>query len=148
MSPARQLANVLADLLRRERHALAEFLAALADFDRRRAWEDLGHATLFAFLVKDLGLSNGAAAYRNTAVDLVRRFPQVLEAIRAGRLCVTTVFELAKVLTEENAAEVLPRFFGLSRREAQEVVAELAPQPAPVRTVVTAVAAPALLAPV
>jgi hypothetical protein len=32
--------------------------------------------------VKDLGLSNGAAAYRRAAVELVQRFPQVLEPIR------------------------------------------------------------------
>jgi hypothetical protein len=85
MNPARQQANVLAELLRRERDALAEFLSALADFDRRGDWVRLGHASLFAFLVKDLGLSNGAAAYRKAAVELVQRFPQVLEPIRDGR---------------------------------------------------------------
>src|SRR5689334_3806067 len=144
MNPARQQANVLAELLRRERDALAEFLSALADFDRRGDWARLGHASLFAFLVKDLGLSNGAAAYRKAAVELIQRFPQVLEPVREGRLCITTVFELSKVITEENAAEVLPRFFGTSKRDAKNVVAELAPTPAPVRTVVTAVAVPTL----
>jgi hypothetical protein len=131
MSTARQQANDLLALLRRERDTLAEFLVALAQFDRERSWERLGHASLFAFLVKDLGLSNGAAAYRRAAVDLVQRFPQVLETIRDGRLCLTTVFELSKVITGENASEVLPRFFGTSRRDAKNVVAELAPEPAP-----------------
>jgi hypothetical protein len=51
------------------------------------------------------------------------------------------VVELAKVLTAENVAEVLPRFFHLSKREAKEVSAELNPTPAPTRTVVTPVAA-------
>jgi hypothetical protein len=51
------------------------------------------------------------------------------------------VFELSKVITGENASEVLPRFFGTSRRDAKHVVAELAPEPAPTRTVVTAVTA-------
>jgi hypothetical protein len=143
MSPARQLANVLLDLLRRERDALAEFLFALADFDRKRAWSDLGHNSLFAFLVRDLGLSNGAAAYRKAAVELVQRFPLVLDAIREGQLCITTEFELAKVITDENAAEVLPRFFGTSKRDAQNVVAELAPRPVTARTIVTAVGATA-----
>jgi hypothetical protein len=31
------------------------------------------------------------------------------------------------VLTPENRDEVLPRFFGLSKREARELVAELKP---------------------
>ena len=144
MSSARQQAAVLAELLRHERDALAEFLSALADFDRRRAWADLGHDSLFAFLVKDLGLSNGAAAYRRAAVELVQRFPQVLEHLRTGELCITTVFELSKVVTDENASEVIPRFFGASKRDAQDVVAELAPEPAPQRTVVTLVQAPAV----
>src|SRR5512141_437923 len=95
MSTAREQAKVLADLLSRERLALADFLVALAAFDRERRWADLGHASLFAFLVKDLGLSNGAAAYRRAAVELVQRFPQVVEPIRDGRLCMTTVFELS-----------------------------------------------------
>jgi hypothetical protein len=144
MTTARQQANDLLALLRREHHALAEFLSALAAFDRRGAWRDLGHASLFAFLVKDLGLSNGAAAYRKAAVELVQRFPRVLDHLRTGELCLTTVFELSKVVTEENASEVIPRFFGASRRDAKNVVAELAPVPAPERTVVTAVPALAL----
>src|SRR5512140_1086296 len=143
-STARALANVLADLLRRERLALADFLVALGAFDRERRWGALGHKSLFAFLVKDLGLSNGAAAYRRAAVELVHRFPQVLEPIRDGRLCITAVFELSKVITDENVAEVLPLFFGTSKRDAKNVVAELAPEPAPTRTVVTPVTAPSL----
>ncbi len=59
-----------------------------------------------------------------------------------------TVAEVARVLTPENRAGVLPRFFGLSKSEAQALAAELQPIPfPPVRTVVTAVrvaAAPAL----
>jgi hypothetical protein len=137
MNTACEISAQLADLLRRERAALAEFLVALADFDRRRLWVDLDHASLFAFLVKDLGLSNGAAFYRKTAADLVQRFPQIVEPLRDGRLCLTTVVELSKIITNENATEVLPRFFGASKRDAKNVVAEIAPEPAPERTVVT-----------
>jgi hypothetical protein len=134
---ARELSNRLADLLRKERHALAEFVLALADFDRERRWVELGHRSLFAFLHRDLGLSNGAAFYRMTAAQLVRRHPEVVEPLRDGRLCLTTVVELAKVLTDENVAQVLPRFLHLSKNEAKEVVAELTPSPASARTVVT-----------
>jgi hypothetical protein len=48
------------------------------------------------------------------------------------------------VLTPENLDEVLPRFFGLSRREAMEVAASIAPaEIVPERTVVTPVREPA-----
>ena len=62
--------------------------------------------------------------------------------IREGSLCITSIIELAKVLTPENREEVLPRFLHCSRREAQAVSAELAPsEAAPHRTVVTALPA-------
>src|SRR5512133_796507 len=140
MMTARALSARLADLLRREHEAMADFLVALVEFDRKRVWAELGHSNLFSFLHRELGLSNGAAAYRKTAADLVGRYPEVADALRAGRLCITSVVEVAKVITPENRAEVLPRFFGLSKREAAELVAELKPVAAPPRrAVVTAV---------
>jgi hypothetical protein len=99
MTNARELSNRLAELLQRERHALAAFLLALADFDRQRLWRDLGHASLFNFLRRDLGLSTGAAFYRKTAAELVQEFPEVVEPLEDGKLCLTTVVELGKVLT-------------------------------------------------
>ncbi len=110
---------------------MADFLVALADFDRRRGWAPLGHAHLFAFLVVELRLSKSAAFYRKSAAELLQDFPEVIEPLREGRLCLSTIAELAKVLTEENRAVVAPRFFGLSAREAQELVAELQPRSAP-----------------
>jgi hypothetical protein len=141
---AREESTRLASLLRREHDALAEFLVALADFDQRGAWVELGYKSLFWFLHRDLGLSKSAAFYRKTAVELVQRFPAVLEPLRDGRLCLTSVAELAKVLTPENLGDVLPRFFTLSSREAKEVTAALLPAAAPpLRDAVTFVHAPA-----
>jgi hypothetical protein len=139
MDTAHALADRLASLLRQEQGALADFLLALADFDRRRLWEPLGYASLFHFLHRRLGMSKGAAHYRKTAAELIQRVPEVVEPLRAGTLCITSIIELAKVLTPENRVEVLPRFLHCSRREAQAVSAELAPmEAAPHRTVVTA----------
>jgi hypothetical protein len=141
MTHARELASRLLDLLRREQSAMAEFLVALADFDRRRSWAELGHTSLFYFLHRELRLSTGAAFYRKVAAELIQRFPEVVEPLRDGRLCLTSVAELAKVLTPENRAEVLPRFFHASKQEAKAVAAEISPrQGAPHRMVVTAVA--------
>ncbi|HYD39765.1 MAG TPA: HNH endonuclease signature motif containing protein [Anaeromyxobacter sp.] len=136
----RDLSARLADLLRRERSALADFLVALADFDRQRAWRELGYASLFDYLHRELGLAKGTAFYRKTAAELIQRFPEVIEPLREGKLCITSIVELARVMTDENRAEVLPRFFHCSKREAQVVSAEIAPRAeVPVREVVTAV---------
>jgi len=134
---ARDLSCRLAELLRHEHAALADFLVALADFDSRRAWMELGYSSLFWFLHRELRLSKAAAQYRKTAAELVQRIPEIVAPIRDGRLCLTAVVEVARVVTPENREEVLPRFFGLSRQEAMEVAAELRPDPAPPRRDVT-----------
>jgi hypothetical protein len=117
---------------------MADFLVALAAFDARRGWEALGHANLFAFLHVELKLPNPSAHWRMSAAWALQRFPDLISPLRDGRLCCTATAELAKVLTDENVETVLPRFFGLSAREAQELVAELQPRlAAATRTVVT-----------
>ncbi len=138
---ARQFARHLATLLENERAALVRFLLALVEFDGRRLWADLGYASLFDFLHRELGMSTGAAFYRKTAVALIHRFPEVADALADGRLCITSLGAVAKVVTPENARDVLPRFFHRSRREAREVAAAIAPDTAPPhRDVITTVA--------
>lgn len=121
---------------------MSDFLLALARFDEGKLWRELGHTSLFIYLRRELGLSAGAAQHRKTAVELIHRLPAVEAALRQGRLCLSSVCELAKVVTPENVAEVLPRFFGLSRREAEAVAASLRPAAVvPEREVVTRVPA-------
>jgi hypothetical protein len=117
MHDLRDLTKRLVELLCREHSALADFLVALADFDRERRWLELGHTSLFYFLHRELGLSKGAAFYRKTAAELVQRYPEVVEPLRDGRLCITSVVELSKVITPENRGEVVARFFHASKQE-------------------------------
>jgi 5-methylcytosine-specific restriction endonuclease McrA len=138
LSAARTESARLSDLLRREHHAMAEFLVALAIFDEQRRWDALGYGSLFDYLHRKLGLPKSAAFYRMTAAHLVQQYPAAVEPFRAGKLCLSTLAELSKVLTLDNVGDVLPRFFGLSKREAQAVAAELQPADVvPRRTVVT-----------
>jgi hypothetical protein len=140
MDTAREITARLGELLRREQGAMADFLVELAAFDAKRLWLELGHPSLFYFLHRELGLSKGAAHYRKTAAELVQKFPEVVEPLRGGKLCITSIVHLAKVLTPENRHEMLPRFFHRSRREAMEVAAAVKPaEAAPRREVVTPV---------
>src|SRR5512137_9558 len=71
---ARRLRDALRSLLRTEQSAMAEFLVALAAFDARRGWEPLGHASLFAFLTAELGLTPAPTYWRVSAARLLQRF--------------------------------------------------------------------------
>jgi hypothetical protein len=127
---------------------MADFLVALADFDRRRGWEPIGHANFFAFLHVELKLSKGAAYVRLSAARLIQSHPEALAPLRDGRLCLSSVGELGRVATPESFSVVLPRFFGCSSREAREVAAAIAPHEAPpLRVQVTRVAQPTWPAP-
>jgi hypothetical protein len=137
MSPAQEASARLAELLSREHHAMADFLVALAEFDRLRAWVELGHNSLFSYLRRELHLSAGAAQYRKTAAELVTRYPEVEAALRDGKLCLSSVTSLSKVVTPENVAELLPRFFGLSARDAEAVAVSIRPvEDLPMRDVI------------
>ncbi len=124
---ARESSRRLAELLGREHVRLGEFLVELAEFDDAELWKSLGHASLFMYLHRDLHLSLGAAHVRMVAARLVRRFPEMVEPLRDGRLCLSVVTEVARVLTRGNRAEVLPQFFGLSKREAKALAARIDP---------------------
>ena len=140
LSDARTSSRHLADLLRREHGALADFLVALAEFDRTEAFRSLGFSNVFDYLHRELRLSRAAAHFRKVAARLVARFPEVVEPLRDGRLCLTSVVELVRVMTDENRAQVLPRFFHRSKQEAREVAVEIRPTAVvPRRTVVTEV---------
>src|SRR5512137_2185187 len=127
MNHARESSRRLADLLRHEQGAMAAFLTALSEFDRQRLWVQLGHASLFDFLHRELGLSRGSAHYRKVAAQLIQRFPEVVAPLREGKLCITVVLELARVITPGNSTEIIPRFFHRSKQEAKAVAVEIRP---------------------
>jgi hypothetical protein len=119
---------------------MADFLVALAEFDRQRLWVRLGHASVFYYLHRDLKLSKGAAHYRKVASRLIQEFPEVMAPFREGKLCISSVVELARVITPGNSTDVLPRFFYLSKQEAKAVAVEICPAAVvPRREVVTEV---------
>ena len=92
---SRSFAARLADLLKNEQHAMADFLVALAEFDRQRAWVALGYSGLFPFLHQKLGLSKSASFFRKTAAELIQRYPEIVEPLRDGRLCLSTMASVA-----------------------------------------------------
>jgi hypothetical protein len=139
VTESRALSARLASLLRQEHGAMADFLVALVEYDRRRGWLELGYSGLFPFLHRELGLSKASSFFRKTAAELIQRFPEIVRPLRDGRLCLTTMASLSRVLTPVNRAEVLPMFFHRSKQEAAAIAAELCPAAAPpTRTVVTA----------
>ena len=116
-------------LAEREREATASLIAYLAELDKRRLYLAEGCSSLFTYCTQVLHLSEHAAYGRIEAARLARRFPVILEMLEQGSVNLTTVGLLAGHLTHENHREVLDMARHKSKRQVEELLARLRPQP-------------------
>jgi hypothetical protein len=112
-----------------ERSATARLIAALAEVEARGLYRGQGCASLFVYCTRVLHLSEHAAYGRIEAARVGRRFPVVLEMLERGDVTLTTVCLLGSQLTQWNHLDVLARARHRSKREVEEIVAQLRPRP-------------------
>jgi hypothetical protein len=134
LAPPAQLsdADLLAEVPRlaaRERDATVALIAHLAELDARRLYRAEGCASLFTYCTQVLHLSEHAAYGRIEAARAARRYPVVLERLAEGSVTLTTVGLLAAHLTAENHRGLLEQARHKSRREVEQLIAALRPQP-------------------
>jgi 5-methylcytosine-specific restriction endonuclease McrA len=142
----RDLLTRLPALAGKERESTVELLAHLAALELRPSlYAAEGHGSLFSYCTQVLRLSEDAACNRIDAARACRRFPVILDLLATGALSMTTVRLLREHLTTENHEAILARASGRSRRQINELVAELAPRPdvpSSVRKLPTAASSP------
>ena len=102
---------------------------------------ELGYSSLFDFAVKHLGLSEGSAHRRISAMRLIRDVPQIQEAISDGKLTLCSAAKLhcffqaekkgGKPLNADEKQEVLEQVSGLSTRECEQKLFEISPGSSP-----------------
>jgi hypothetical protein len=112
-----------------ERHATARLIAALAALDARRLYLGQGGSSMFTYCTQVLHLAEHAAYNRIEAARAARRFPVILTLLEDGCVHLSTVRLLAPHLTRENHADVLGEASHKSKREVEQIVARLQPQP-------------------
>jgi len=128
---AHDLVKQLRQSLGGERTALADFLVALAELDRRRLYVELGYRSTWDFCCRALGLSETTTHYRLAAARQIQKQPELVEQIRSGRLCITTLAKLSPVLTDDNRAALVAEAAGKPTRQVEQMVARLAPKSVP-----------------
>lgn len=119
----------LSGLIRQSRRAEADIVAHIAEVDARRLYAGEATPSMFAYCVKVLRLGESEAYLRIAAARASREHPQLLAMLRDGRLLVSAVARLASHLTPENCQSVLRRAANRSKREIEELIAELDPKP-------------------
>jgi hypothetical protein len=119
----------LASLAEQGRGATVELVAHLAELASRRIYLAEGYGSLFNYCTGALRLSEHVAYNCLEAARTARRFPVVLELLASGDLNLTTLRILGPYLTAENNEAVLTEAAGRNKREAEAIVARLAPLP-------------------
>ena len=122
-------------LVENSRRIEADLLLHLGEIDERKLYLECAFPSMFAFCVGELRFSEGAAYNRILVARAARQIPAVIDAMRSGQVHLAGLRLLAPHLTDENHREVLAEAAGKSKRDIEELVARLSPQP-PVATVV------------
>ena len=84
---------------------------------------------MFAYCTERLHLSEAEAYLRIAAARASRQHPILLAMLADGRLHLTAIAKLAPHLTPDNREAVLARATHCSKRQVEELAAELAPRP-------------------
>ena len=124
-----ELLRRLSQLLTQSRRGESELVAHIGEVDERRLYASQACSSMFSYATEVLHLSEHEAYLRITTARAARRHPMLLVMLGDGRLHLSGIARLAPLLTESNCEAVLARAVHLSKRQIDELVAELAPKP-------------------
>ena len=127
--PDDELFRPLADLVSSSRRIEADLVAHIGEVDERRLFARQAFSSMFAYCTECLHLSEAEAYRRITVARAARHHPEVLEALRDGRLQLSGVARLVPLLTAANCTVLLERATHRTTRQIELLVAELAPRP-------------------
>lgn len=119
----------LAELTRDSRRVEVDLVAHIGEVDARRLFAREATPSMFVYCTERLHLSEAEAYLRIAAARASREHPELLVMLGDGRLHLSGIARLAPHLTLENRDVVLRRAAHRSKRELEELVAELAPRP-------------------
>jgi len=113
----------------------ADLLVHVGEVDERKLYLECAFPSMFAYCLGELRFSEDAAYSRIMVARAARRLPAMIEATRSGQVHLTGLRLLAPHLTAENHCEVLAQAANKTKREIEELVARLTPQPAVAPTI-------------
>ena len=108
LSKQNQMLHELALKLSREfRRAETALIEVIARVERERLFQKLGRASLFEYVVRDLGHTESVAAMLIAVSRKAMRHPELRAAIASGSLSASKASRMVSALTAENAAELV-----------------------------------------
>ncbi len=128
---ARSLAN-------EERRITLELIDHLKEIESRMLFLELGYGSLFDFAVRELGLSEGSAHRRISAMRLVQQNPQAAEDLKTGALSISnaakihvtfrkTAQKTSTKIDNETKTKIIQECLNTSQRECETKLFEMLP---------------------
>jgi hypothetical protein len=111
------------------RRVEADIVAHIAEVDQRRLYAREAFPSMFTYCTDLLHLSEPQAYLRIAVARASREHPMLLPLLADGRLHLTAIGMLAPYLTRENRDGLLERAIHRSKRQIEELIAEIAPRP-------------------
>ncbi len=87
-------------LAQKEREVLCEILFTIKEIDGRRAYLEFGFPSLFDYLTKSIGYSEGSAQRRIDAARLLAEIPEIASKIQSGEIKLNQVSLIQKTARE------------------------------------------------
>jgi hypothetical protein len=126
-----QLDQELAGQLVAERGPTVATIFLIAEIDRRQTYVEQGFSSTWDYVRRVHNQSDTMIHYRLTCARAVNRFRQVIEPLRDGRLCMTTLAKLMEVMNEANCDALLAEALGKSKGDVKRIVAREKPHHVP-----------------
>jgi hypothetical protein len=127
--PDRELLDRLARHVRDSRCTEADLITDMAEVDARKLYAEQACPSMFSYATRVLHFSEPEAYLRIVAARASRKHPVLLAMLADGQLHLSGIALLASHLTPQNRDAVLARARHRSKREIQQLVAELSPRP-------------------
>jgi hypothetical protein len=118
----------LAEILSQSRRVEKDLVAHIAEVDERRLYAREAFPSMFAYCTEALHLSESEAYLRIAVARASREHPMILPMLGDGRLHLSGIAQLAPYLTRENRDVLLRRATHRSKRQIEELIAEVAPR--------------------
>ncbi len=118
----------LAEILGQSRRVETDLVAHIAEVDERRLYAREAFPSMFAYCTAALHLSEGEAYLRIAVARASREHPMILAMLGDGRLHLSGIALLAPHLSEGSRDALLERAAHRSKRQIEELIAELAPR--------------------
>ena len=124
-----ELVRRLTKLLGEDQRLEVDLLMHICEADRRKLYRARAYSSLFKFCVEELHLPEAVAYKRITVARAAREYPVLLEAIAKRKVHLTGTCMLVPHLTSANVKELIEKATHKSKRQIEELLANLFPKP-------------------